>query len=95
MKRLKCISERKVPRRFNLPWGSGNIVEEASIMRPHWEPVIQLLRFDNGSKALRFCVYSGKRFSRMPLIISEEDIEELKEAISKRPEIRKLIQALG
>jgi len=94
MRKLKCISERKVPRRFDLPWGSGNVVEEASIIRPHWEPVIQLLKFDKGSTALRFCVYSGKRFTRMPLIIGEEDIEELREAISKKPKIRELIRAL-
>ena len=94
MKKLKCISERKVPRRFNLPWGSGEIIEEASIMRSHWEPVIQLLRFDDGSRALRFCVYSGKRFSRMPLIVGEDDVEELKEAILKKREIHELIRAL-
>ncbi len=94
MRKLKCVSGRKVPRRFNLSWGSGEIIEEASITRPHWEPVVQLLKFDNGSRALRFCVYSGKRFSRMPLILGEHDIEEIKQAISKKREIYELIKAL-
>jgi hypothetical protein len=27
-----------VPRPFTLPRGSGRIIEEASVARPHWEP---------------------------------------------------------
>ena len=50
---------RKLPRSFALPWGQGQVVEEVSVMRPHWEPTIQLLRYEDGEETLRFCYYHG------------------------------------
>ena len=47
-------------------------------MRPHWEPTIQLLRYEDGEETLRFCYYHGARFGRGPMIVSGEDLKELK-----------------
>ena len=71
-------TDRKIPRPFNLPWGRGQVIEEISIFRPHWEPTIQLLQYEDGSEALRFCYYIGTKFGRGPLIASPEDLLEIK-----------------
>ena len=85
--------ERKLPRPFNLPWGRGQVVEEVSIPRPHWEPTIQLLEFEDGSQVLRFCYYHTGRFGRGPSIMSAEDIAGLSEAArASAPGIRALLR---
>ena len=76
---------RALPRPFNLPWGSGQIVEEVSVVRPHWEPTIQLLQYDDGSQGLRFCYYHGPRFGRGPMILDGEALEEFGEALEVTP----------
>ena len=91
-KRILSATKRAIPRPFSFEWGKGLVIEEASIrvqMQHHsWEPAIQLLRFDNGSETLRFCVFHGKQFSRMPLLISPDELAALFEEASKRPRIR-------
>ena len=73
-KKILPATKRTIPRPFSFEWGKGQVIEEASIkvqMNQHsWEPAVQLLRFDDGSETLRFCVFHGKQFSRMPLLIS-------------------------
>jgi len=88
------MSLRKVPRPFELHWGKGVIAEEASTVTPFHEPTVQLLAFDDGSKSLRFCVYHGSSFSRMPLILSEEHLKDLAKEVKKNPQIRKLLLKL-
>lgn len=88
------MSVRKVPRPFELHWGKGVIAEEASTITPFHEPTIQLLRFDDGSQSLRFCVYQGSSFVRMPLIVSEEHLRDLSKQVKKNPQIRKLLKRL-
>ncbi len=72
------------------------MIEEASVkvqMEQHsWEPAIQLLKFDDGTETMRFCVFHGKQFSRMPLIISPDEIVALFEEASKHPRIRVLLK---
>ncbi len=72
------------------------MIEEASVkvqMEQHsWEPAIQLLKFDDGTETMRFCVFHGKQFSRMPLIISPDEIVALFEEASKPPRIRVLLK---
>jgi len=88
------MASRKVPRPFELHWGKGVIAEEASAVTPFHEPTIQLLRFEDGSRSLRFCAYHGSSFARMPLIVSEEHIADLAKAVKKSPQIRKLLKVL-
>lgn len=63
-------------------------------MTPFHEPTIQLLAFEDGSRSLRFCVYHGSSFSRMPLIVAEEHIPALAKEVRKNPQIRKLLKKL-
>ena len=87
---------RKLPRSFELPWGQGQVVEEVSVMRPHWEPTIQLLRYEDGEETLRFCYYHGARFGRGPMIVSGEDLKELKAlARDSAPRIFQLLEDLA
>src|SRR3989442_13894432 len=91
-KKILSATKRAIPRPFSFEWGNGQGIEEASIrvqMQNHsWEPAIELLRFDDGSETLRFCVFHGKQFSRMALLISPDELAVLFEEASKRPGIR-------
>ncbi len=78
-----------------MPWGKGMVVEEVSITSKFHEPTIQLLKFENGDKAIRFCSYNEGRFNRSPLIIDEKDLRRLQSEIVKGKEIRKLISQLS
>ncbi len=86
---------RKVPRPFKLSFGSGMIIEEASITSKYHEPTIQLLKFDNGNKVIRFCSYNKGRFNRSPLMIDEKDLQKLGNMIMKEKDISKPISRLS
>ena len=95
-KKILQATRRTLPRTFTFEWGKGQVVEEASVkvqLNGHnWEPAVQLLRFEDGSETLRFCVFNGKQFSRMPLLISPTELDALLEEASKHPRIRKLLK---
>lgn len=92
MTRILPATKRVLPRPFSFDWGKGQVVEEASIKcqtNGHsWEPTIQLLRYEDGSETLRFCVFHGKQFSRMPLLISPDELTLLLAKAAKHPGIR-------
>ena len=91
--------KRKLPRPFEMPWGRGEIIEEASFSGEHHEPAIQLLAYEDGEAAggvsIRFCTYNHVgRFQRSPLILSEQDIAGLREALDGSPRLRELLLRL-
>jgi len=86
---------RKIPRPFKMPFGNGMVVKEASITSQYHEPTVQLLQFDNGDKAIRFCSYNKGRFSRSPLMIHEKDLRKFGNAIKKEKEISKFVSRLS
>jgi hypothetical protein len=78
-----------------MPWGSGSVVEEASGSNEYHEPVIQLLRYEDGSEAVRFCSYNlHGGFQRSPLIVSAEDLASLRDALAESPRLSALLQRL-
>ena len=86
---------RRIPRDFNLHWGRGQIVEEASVEGQYHQPSIQLLEFEDGSLSVRFCYYNQHgRFQRGPLIMEEEDIGRLRDAVSANQRLRALLREL-
>ena len=86
---------RTVPRPFTLHWGSGRIVEEATYAGQHHEPSLQLLEFEDGSRAVRFCYYDhAGRFQRSPLIVGNEDVAGLRRALSAAPELRSFLREM-
>jgi hypothetical protein len=78
-------------------WGSGQIVEEAGWTGPHHESVIQLMEYDDAGLGVtvRLCSYSHNgQFQRSPLMVSEDGIDGLREALKKTPRLRKLLKRL-
>ena len=87
--------DRTVPRLFEMPWGKGEIVEEATTIGKWHEPAIQLLRYEDGSYAVRFCHYDHRgRFQRSPLMISADTIAGLRRALKDTPRLRHLLEKL-
>jgi hypothetical protein len=77
-------------------WGEGQIIEEARFEGEHAQPAIQLMRFDTGPAAgtltLRFCHFNPRgQFQRSPMMLSEEEIDRLREAVQRTPEIRRFL----
>ncbi len=86
---------RTTPRPFDLHWGGGNIVEEATYVGEHHEPSIQLLDFEDGYSAVRFCYYDhAGRFQRSPLIVSASELARMRQALAKTPRLRAMLQEL-
>ena len=86
-------------RRFNFHWGSGVVAEEARFESEYHNPAIQLLRYDDGEMAgglaVRFCFFNKKgRFQRSPLMISEDDLEQMRVALEQTPELRDLLRRM-
>jgi hypothetical protein len=80
-------------------WGRGEIVEEASFQGEHHEPVIQLMEYNEGEAAgslgIRFCSYGQRgNFMRMPLMLSEEDLEGIRVALKKTPRLLAVLRRL-
>ena len=93
---------RKLPRRFSFHRGEGYIVEEASVkctIRANggvhsWEPTIQLLQYDDETTEVRFCVYSGRKFTRMPPIMDSNTMKALSKKIEGTLLLRKALKSL-
>jgi hypothetical protein len=87
------VSTRPLPRRFEFPWGGGEIVEEVSCTTEWHEPTIQLLRYDDGGESIRFCSYTHEgRFQRQPLVVGGKDLAKLGAALRHSPRLRKLLE---
>ena len=89
----------EVKKTFSYHWGSGVVAEEAQIETPHHLPTIQLLEFTDGpaagEKSIRFCQYNLKgRFMRSPLLISADDLGEMRKALDENPVLKELLQRL-
>jgi len=96
MPREKKPSGRPLPRPFEMPWGKGEIVEEAVCEGPYHAPAVQLLRYEDGRLSVRFCHYDHRgRFQRSPLMIGEELIPALKKSLREAPRLRKLLKHLS
>ena len=85
---------RTVPRPFEMRWGGGFIVEEAGVETPYAEPTVQLLEYEDGALALRFCYYHGTRFGRGPMMVGEEFLESFADGLRDAPRIRELLKRM-
>lgn len=93
------MTKRKLPRPFEMHWGSGGIVEEASCEGEWHEPTIQLMAYTEGEAAgsfsIRFCSYNDRGgFQRSPLMVNEEDLEGLRTALKETPRLREILRRL-
>lgn len=83
-----------VPRPFELPWGKGRITAEVSIETPYNEPTIQLLEFDDGAKAVRFCLCHRGDMLDKPVIVDEADMPRLRRELQRSPKLAALLKQL-
>lgn len=93
------MAERRVPRAFQLPWGSGLILEEAAIEGGLHEPALELLRYERGERkgqlAIRFSAYSPEgELERRPLMVNERELARLKKEIDRAPRLKALLKKL-
>jgi hypothetical protein len=84
---------------FTYHWGSGYVAEEAQVEGPNHLPTLQLLKYTEGEAAgqvsIRFCHYGHTgRFQRSPLLMSQEELEMMREALKGTPELRAFLQRL-
>ncbi|HEX9879097.1 MAG TPA: hypothetical protein VGB25_02755 [Candidatus Binatia bacterium] len=94
--------KRKIPakpsgirkRRFQLHWGGGWITEEARARTPYHEPSVQLLCYDAGGRALRFCYYHEGFYQGGPLILGEETLASFRKEIRKNKTLHGLLKRL-
>lgn len=86
---------RAVPRPFQMHWGKGQIVEEATVVGRYHEPALQLLEYEDGSVSLRFCYYDhAGRFQRSPLMLGRDEIAGLRRSLAMTPRLRALLRKL-
>lgn len=90
---------RKVPRPFEMHWGRGEIIEEATFGGEYHQPTIQLLSYTEGEAAgsfsIRFCSYNSRgQFQRSPLMVSKDDLDGLRTALQETPELREILRRL-
>jgi hypothetical protein len=92
------MTKRKteIPRPFMFKkLGEGNIIEEAVVEYKTWAPAFQLLKFTDGSEMLRFCYYAKSgQIAPRALSLNDEDVDNLREEIKKKPKVRKFLQRL-
>ncbi len=81
-------------RRFQLHWGGGWITEEARSETRYHEPSIQLLAYDSGDRAIRFCYYHDGMYQGGPLILSEINLKDLRKEIRKNKTIHSFLKRL-
>jgi hypothetical protein len=93
------MRERK-PKSFTFHWGTGVVEEEVQIAARYHRPTIQLLKFTEGAakgrREIRFCHYDHHgRFQRSPLIIAEEDLGALAQALTEAPRLKAMLKKLA
>jgi len=90
---------RKLPRPFEMHWGRGEIVEEATFVGEYHEPAIQLMQYTEGEAAggfsIRFCSYNHRgSFQRSPLMLGQAEIDGLRKALVETPRLRDILREL-
>ncbi|MFA7249520.1 MAG: hypothetical protein WC273_07775 [Dehalococcoidia bacterium] len=93
------MPERRIPRAFNLPWGSGLVIEEAAIEGGIHAPSVQLLRYElgqrKGQSAIRFAAYDEHgHLEQRPLMVNEREIAALRSEINRSPRLKALLRRL-
>ena len=93
------MPERRIPRAFTLPWGSGQVVEEAAIEGGLHAPSLQLLHYElgdrKGESAIRFVAYDEHgHLEQRPLIVNEREVSALRSEIARSPRLRALLRRL-
>jgi len=78
------------------PWGTATLVERLTLKQQagdkRFSSVVELLENDRGERLVRFAYSTDGTTRRGPVTLRERDVERLREALAKTPE---LADALG
>jgi hypothetical protein len=78
------------------PWGPATLVEKASVSQrageKHFSSVFELLEDAKGARLIRIAYATGGSDRRGPVTLRARDLERLRDALAKTPE---LADALG
>ena len=93
------MPDRRVPRAFSLPWGSGLVLEEAAIAGGLHAPSLQLLHYELGERkgqtAIRFVAYDAEgHLEQRPLIVNEREVARLRTEVNRSPRLKALLKQL-
>ena len=93
------MPNRRVPRAFRFPLGSGLVLEEAAIEGGQHAPSVQLLRYELGERkgqhAIRFVSYDPEgQVEQRPLIVNEREIARLRLEVARAPRLQALLRRL-
>ena len=73
------------------PWGDATIVDQIEIQQRSGEKrfasLVQLLETPRGERLLRFTYTTGGSARRGPVTLRDRDLERLRAALAKHPEI--------
>ena len=87
--------QRQVPRAFSFHWGGGQVVEEATFAAEWSEPTIQLLEYEDGSLAVRFCSYNHRgMFQRNPMMVGQDELKGLRDSLKDCPRLHTLLKQM-
>ena len=73
------------------PWGSATLVERLTLKQQagdkRFASVVELLENDRGERLVRFAYSTDGTTRRGPVTLRERDVERLREALAKTPEL--------
>jgi hypothetical protein len=73
------------------PWGTATLVERLTLKQQagdkRFSSVVELLENDRGERLVRFAYSTDGTTRRGPVTLRERDVERLREALAKTPEL--------
>ena len=74
------------------PWGKARVVEEVAVQQRNGDArfasLVQLLETAGGERCVRFAYSTGGTARRGPVTLRARDLERLRAALAKTPELR-------
>ena len=77
------------------PWGKATVLEQVSVPQrageARFSSLVQLLETGGGERLVRFAYSTGGTARRGPVTLREKDVEKLRAALERVPELRRAL----
>jgi hypothetical protein len=77
------------------PWGKATVLEQVSVPQrageARFSSLVQLLETGGGERLVRFAYSTGGTVRRGPVTLREKDVEKLRAALERVPELRRAL----
>jgi hypothetical protein len=77
------------------PWGKATVLEQVSVAQrageARFSSLVQLLETGGGERLVRFAYSTGGTARRGPVTLREKDVEKLRAALERVPELRRAL----